>query len=104
MQGLSRAKLRITLINEGEIMKSSNPICTCSLFRAPTQYPEGTLGYYAWQYAVLAEYERIKNGDKEPTKNPLVKSRMRDAIYDWEKWKAQHNQPPSSVENPQLKK
>ena len=88
-------------------MKSSNPICpTCgsSLFRVATDYPEGTLGYYAWKHGVLVEYERVKNGDKELAKDPLVNSRMRDAIYDWRKWKEQHSQSSSSADNAQLKK
>ena len=63
-----------------------------ALFGAPRLYRENELGYYAAKHQVLFAYERLKNGEdpKEIGKNPLVDSRLRDAIYEWEKWKREH--------------
>ncbi len=57
---------------------------------ATHQYRENELGYYAAKYEVLFEHERIKRArekGEDVVLDPLIDSRMRDAIYDWEKWK-----------------
>ncbi len=63
-----------------------------SLFGAPRWYQENELGYYAAKHQVLSAYERLKNGEdpKEVGKNPLVDSRLRDAIYEWKEWQREH--------------
>lgn len=63
------------------------------MFNAPLQYQESDLGFYAEKHDVLYEFERLCDSLKEGKEfelHPLVNSRMRDAIFDWNKWKEQH--------------
>lgn len=62
-------------------------------------YRENELGYYAGQYQVFYAYERVTRGESFGD-NPLVNSRLRDAIYDWKKWKEEHpNIQPNEIDS-----
>ena len=68
------------------------PINNNALFSNPRRYQENELGFYAAKHQVLSAYERLKNGEdpKEIGKNPLVDSRLREAIYEWREWQREH--------------